>query len=151
MADRDLASEVGELKGRVDSLATIANKLDVIIERLVDIHDRHIAKVYDDMEKRRMENQEQIKEIHDRIDTVIEKVQDTEKNVMEKIEKLQKCITDHNSKEKEQIDEITEKAGSKISSSMKFALLKKRYAKMSIININNIENDLKQENYIIKN
>ena len=55
MADRDLASEVGELKGRVDSLATIANKLDVIIERLVDIHDRHITKVYDDMEKRRME------------------------------------------------------------------------------------------------
>ena len=106
MADRDLASEVGELKGRVESLATIANKLDVIIERLVDIHDRHITKVYDDMEKRRMENQEQIKEIHDRIDTVIEKVQTTEKNVMEKIEKLQKCITDHNSKEKEQLDAI---------------------------------------------
>ena len=72
MVDRDLASEVGELKGRVESLATIANKLDVIIERLVDIHDRHITKVYDDMEKRRMENQDQIKEIHDRIDTVLE-------------------------------------------------------------------------------
>ena len=106
MADRDLASEVGELKGRVDSLATIANKLDVIIERLVDIHDRHITKVYDDMEKRRMENQEQIKEIHDRIDMVLEKVQDTEKNVSAKIEGLQKCINEHNSKEKEQLDAI---------------------------------------------
>ena len=106
MVDRDLASDVGELKGKVEALSAIANKLDVIVERLVDIHDRHIAKVYDDMEKRRMENQEQIKEIHDRIDTVIEKVQDTEKNVMEKIEKLQKCITDHNSKEKEQLDAI---------------------------------------------
>lgn len=106
MADRDLASEVGELKGRVESLATIANKLDVIIERLVDIHDRHITKVYDDMEKRRMENQEQIKEIHDRIDTVLEKVQLTEKNVSAKIENLQKCINEHNSKEKEQLDQI---------------------------------------------
>ena len=106
MADRDLASEVGELKGRVESLATIANKLDVIIERLVDIHDRHITKVYDDMEKRRMENQEQIKEIHDRIDTVLEKVQATEKNVSAKIENLQKCINEHNSKEKEQLDQI---------------------------------------------
>ena len=106
MADRDLASEVGELKGRVESLATIANKLDVIIERLVDIHDRHITKVYDDMEKRRMENQDQIKEIHDRIDTVLEKVQLTEKNVSAKIENLQKCINDHNTKEKEQLDAI---------------------------------------------
>ena len=106
MADRDLASEVGELKGRVESLATIANKLDVIIERLVDIHDRHITKVYDDMEKRRMENQDQIKEIHDRIDTVLEKVQLTEKNVSAKIENLQKCINEHNSKEKEQLDQI---------------------------------------------
>ena len=106
MADRDLASEVGELTGRVEALATIANKLDVIIERLVDIHDRHITKVYDDMEKRRMENQEQIKEIHDRIDTVLEKVQLTEKNVSAKIENLQKCINEHNSKEKEQLDQI---------------------------------------------
>ena len=106
MAEKDLAGEVGELKGKVEALSTIANKLDVIIERLVDIHDRHITKVYDDMEKRRMETQEQIKEIHDRIDTVLDKVQATEKNVTAKIELLQKCITDHNTKEKEQLDAI---------------------------------------------
>ena len=106
MPDNDLASEVGELKGRVEALSTIANKLDVIIERLVDIHDRHITKVYDDMEKRRMENQDQIKEIHDRIDMVLDKVQDTEKNVTAKIETLQKCINEHNSKEKEQLDSL---------------------------------------------
>ena len=88
-------SEVGELKGRVDALATIANKLDIIIERLVDQHDRHIAKVYDDMEKRRMETQDQIKEIHDRIDMVLEKVQD-----------IHNCINEHNAKEKEQLDAL---------------------------------------------
>jgi len=48
-------------------------------------------------------------------------------------------------------DEIVEKQGSKISSSMKYSLLKKRYAKMTNINFNTIENDLKQEHYIIKN
>ena len=88
-------SEVGELKGRVDALATIANKLDVIIERLVEQHDRHIVKVYDDMEKRRMETQDQIKEIHDRIDMVLEKVQD-----------IHNCINEHNAKEKEQLDAL---------------------------------------------
>jgi len=90
-----IEADVGELKGRVDALTTIANKLDIIIERLVDQHDRHIAKVYDDMEKRRMETQEQIKEIHDRIDMVLEKVQD-----------IHKCINEHNAKEKEQLDSL---------------------------------------------
>ena len=90
-----IEADVGELKGRVDSLTTIANKLDIIIERLVDQHDRHIAKVYDDMEKRRMETQEQIKEIHDRIDMVLEKVQD-----------IHNCINEHNAKEKEQLDSL---------------------------------------------
>ena len=41
-----------------------------------------------------------------------------------------------------------EKPGSKISSSMKYALLKKRYAKLGTFN-NNIENDLKRESYIL--
>jgi DNA repair exonuclease SbcCD ATPase subunit len=104
--NNDLINDVGVLKGKVDALATIANKLDVIIERLVDINDRHIVKVYDDMEKRRMENQEQIKEIHERIDDVLDKVQQSEKNVTEKIEKMQKCITEHNNKEKEQLDSL---------------------------------------------
>ena len=95
MADTELASDVGVLKGKVEALSTIANKLDVIIERLVDQHDRHIAKVYDDMEKRRMETQDQIKEIHDRIDMVLEKVQD-----------IHNCINEHNAKEKEQLDSL---------------------------------------------
>ena len=95
MPDSDLISDVGELKGRVDSLALIAHKLDTIIEKLVDQHDRHIVKVYDDMEKRRMETQDQIKEIHDRIDMVLEKVQD-----------IHNCINEHNAKEKEQLDSL---------------------------------------------
>ena len=90
-----IEADVGELKGKVEALTTIANKLDIIIEKIVDQHDRHIVKVYDDMEKRRMETQEQIKEIHDRIDMVLEKVQD-----------IHNCINEHNAKEKEQLDAL---------------------------------------------
>ena len=106
MPDSDLISDVGQLKGKVDALSLIANKLDTIIEKLVDQHDRHIVKVYDDMEKRRMENQEQIKEIHDRIDMVLDKIQSTDKNMTEKLEALQKCISNHQSEERKKLDDI---------------------------------------------
>jgi uncharacterized coiled-coil DUF342 family protein len=102
----DLVSDVGELRGKVDSLSSIANKLDTIIERLVDQHDRHIAKIYDDMERRRMETQDQIKEIHERIDTVLEKMESTEERITGKIEKLQNCILQHNKEERQQLDSL---------------------------------------------
>ena len=43
----------------------------------------------------------------------------------------------------------TEKTVNKVSSSMKFSLLKKRYSKLSNLNTNLIETDLKQEQYIL--
>ena len=106
MADSDLINDVGVLKGQVAALSIIASKMDVIIDKLVDQHDRHIAKVYSDMENRRLETEGDIKEIHDRIDTVLDKVQTTEKSILEKIEDLRRCVTNHNSKEKEQLDKI---------------------------------------------
>ena len=106
MADDNLISDVGMLKGQVAALSSIAQKMDVIIDKLVDQHDRHIVKIYDDMENRRLETEGDIKEIHDRIDTVIDKVQTTEKSILEKIEDLRTCINNHNNKEKEQLDKI---------------------------------------------
>ena len=105
MAD-SLINDVGVLKGQVSALTGIASKLDIIIDKLVDQHDRHIAKVYDDMEARRMETEADIKEIHDRIDMVLEKVQTTEKSILAKIEDLRTCIDKHNAKEKETLDKL---------------------------------------------
>jgi len=105
MAD-SLVNDVGMLKGQVAALTTIAGKLDIIIDKLVDQHDRHIAKVYSTMEDRRLETEADIKEIHDRIDTVLDKVQTTEKSILEKIEILHTCINEHNKKEKEQLDKL---------------------------------------------
>ena len=85
MADNDLINDVGMLKGQVSALSIVASKLDVIMDRIVDQHDRHIAKVYTDMENRRLETEADIKEIHERIDMVLEKVQTTEKSILEKM------------------------------------------------------------------
>jgi len=52
--DIELIGDVGKLKGQVEALTSIAGKLDIIIDKLVDQHDRHIAKVYTDMENRRL-------------------------------------------------------------------------------------------------
>jgi hypothetical protein len=106
MSDDDLKVDVGVLKTQVLTLSAICNKLDTVIEKLVDQHDRHIAKVYDDMDNRRKETDNDIAEIHDRIDTVLDKMQGTELRIMDEIKELRKCITEHNKQEKDQLDKI---------------------------------------------
>lgn len=104
--DIELVGDVGKLKGQVEALTSIAGKLDIIIDRLVDQHDRHIAKVYTDMDNRRLETESDIKEIHERIDTVLDKMQATEKSLSEKIDSLRECITTHNKEERKQLDAL---------------------------------------------
>lgn len=106
MADDDIKVDVGVLKTQVLTLSALCNKMDVIIQKLVDQHDRHITKVYTDMDNRRLETDADVKEIHDRIDTVLDKMQASELRIMEEIKGLRKCVTDHNTAEKEQLDKL---------------------------------------------
>lgn len=106
MSDEDIKVDVGVLKTQVLTLSAICNKLDSVIEKLVEQHDRHIAKVYTDMDNRRIETEADVKEIHDRIDTVLDKMQASELRIMEEIKGLRKCVTDHNTAEKEQLDKL---------------------------------------------
>lgn len=106
MLEEDIKVDVGVLKTQVLTLSAICNKLDAVIEKLVDQHDRHISKVYTDMDNRRVEVDKDIKEIHDRIDTVLDKMQTSELRIMEEIKGLRKCVTDHNTAEKEQLDKL---------------------------------------------
>jgi hypothetical protein len=77
----DIQVDVGVLKTQVLTLSALCNKMDQVIEKLVDQHDRHINGVYSQMDKRRLETEEDIKEIHERIDTVLDKMADSnEKN-----------------------------------------------------------------------
>lgn len=106
MSDNDLLNDVGMLKGQVSALSSVASKLDIIMDRIVDQHDRHMTKVYTDMENRRLETEGDIREIHERIDMVLDKVQTTEKSILEKIESLRDCVTEHNKEEKKQLDQL---------------------------------------------
>ena len=110
MPDNDgvtqLKVDVGVLKNQFDLLSKLCGKMDTIIDKLVDQHDRHIAKVYEDMDARRLETEADIKEIHDRIDTVIVKLHDSEINLMQELRDLRKEISEHNSSEKESLEKL---------------------------------------------
>jgi hypothetical protein len=64
-------------------------------------------------------------------------------------ETIEADITEHIHSTEEEPNIADIEKTSKISSSMKFAILKKRYSKIGILNTNNIENDLKKEIYSI--
>jgi len=101
-----LQIDVGVLKQQVSTLCTLCDKMDKVMEKLVDQHDRHIAKIYTDMDNRRLETEADIKEIHVRIDTVLDKLQDSEHRLMNELKAMRNDMHDHNSKEKESLDKL---------------------------------------------
>ena len=104
--DTDIKVDIGVLKTQVLTLSALCNKMDQVIEKLVDQHDRHIAKVYTDMDNRRLETETDIKEIHQRIDTVLDKMVISNKEIMEEFKSLRKDMNDHNKQEKEALDTL---------------------------------------------
>ena len=104
MAD-DLTSikvDVGVLKEQINTLTILCNKMDIVIEKLMSQHERHITKIYTDMDNRRLETDKDIHELHDRIDTVLDKMQDSESRIMDEI----KCLREDIKEEKKSIDAI---------------------------------------------
>ena len=110
MADEisEIKVDVGILKTQVLTLSAICNKLDQVIEKLVDQHDRHIAKVYDDMDDNRKEKDDDISDIHTRIDVVLDKVRESEKCIMTEIGNLKKTMTDHAESSRVQYEKINQ-------------------------------------------
>lgn len=104
--DVDIKVDIGVLKTQVLTLSALCNKMDQVIEKLVDQHDRHIAKVYSDMDNRRLETDADIKELHTRIDTVLDKMESSNKEIMEEFKSLRKDMSDHNKNEKEALDKL---------------------------------------------
>lgn len=106
MSDDELKVDVGVLKTQVLTLTTLCGKMDNVIEKLVDQHDRHLSKVYTDMDNRRLENEGDIKEIHERIDTVLDKMQVSELRIMSEIKDLRACMLKHNADEKKSLEQL---------------------------------------------
>lgn len=102
----EIKVDVGVLKTQVLTLSALCNKMDQVIEKLVDQHDRHINGVYSQMDKRRIETEEDISEIHLRIDAVLDKMESSNEKIMGEIKSLRVEMTEHNRKEKESLDKL---------------------------------------------
>ena len=106
ISDDDLKVDVGVLKSQVSTLTTLCGKMDQVIEKLVDQHDRHLVKVYENIDQRRKETDMDIKELHERIDVVLDKVQISEKTLLEEIQKLRADMQEHNTKDRQNIEQL---------------------------------------------
>ena len=102
----EIKVDVGVLKTQVLTLSALCNKMDQVIEKLVDQHDRHISKVYETMDNQRKEKDEDISDIHDRIDVVLDKLQESEARIMEEIKSLKKSMGDHSAASKAQFEQL---------------------------------------------
>jgi hypothetical protein len=104
--DTQLKVDVGVLKEQINTLTSLCGKMDTVIDKILEQQDRQIEQVYDDMDKRRIETESNIKEIHDRIDTVLDKVQASELRLLNEIKELRIEMTSHNAREKESLDKL---------------------------------------------
>jgi predicted nucleic acid-binding Zn-ribbon protein len=106
----DLKVDVEVLKTQISNITHLCEKMDTIIEKLVDNHDRMVNQIYDDMNKRKDDTIQDIKELHSRITTVdrnmTDKLELTERRIMDEIKSLRSTIDEHNKKEDEDLKKI---------------------------------------------
>jgi len=104
----EIKVDVGVLKTQVLTLSALCNKMDQVIEKLVDQHDRHLVKVYENMDNQRKEKDTDISEIHERIDVVLNKVQESELRIMDEIKGLKDTMDDHVQASKFQYEKLNQ-------------------------------------------
>lgn len=106
----EIKVDVEVLKNQVLTITQLCGKMDSVIEKLVDNHDRMVNQIYNDMEKRKADTNADIKELHSRITTisreVADKVELTERRIMEEIKSLRDEIAKHNKKEDDDLKKI---------------------------------------------
>jgi vacuolar-type H+-ATPase subunit I/STV1 len=110
--DINLKVDVEVLKQQITNITQLCGKMDKVIEKLVDNHDRIVNQIYNDMQKREDEKNEDVKELHSRITTISrelsDKVELTERRIMDEIKSLRNDITTHNLKEDKELKKILE-------------------------------------------
>lgn len=110
--DLEMKVDIGVLKTQVASITQLCDKMDKVIEKLVDNHDRMVNQIYNDMQKREDDKNADVKEIHSRITTISrelsDKVELTERRIMDEIKNLRQDINEHNRKEDSELKKILE-------------------------------------------
>lgn len=107
-----LKVDVEVLKNQVSTLTQLCAKMDAVIEKIVDNHDRIVNQIYTDMQRREDEKDADVKELHSRITTISrelsDKVELTERRLMDEIKALRNDIAEHNKKEDNDLKKILE-------------------------------------------
>ena len=108
----NLKIDVSVLKVKVDSIIQLCDKMDKVIEKLSENHDKIVYQIYNDMREREDEKDRDVKEIHSRITTISrelsDKVELTERRIMDEIKSLRNDINEHNKKEDSELKKILE-------------------------------------------
>ena len=108
----DIKVDVGILKNQVSMLTQLCNKMDAVIDKLMDNQSKMSDDIYDDMEKKKQDTVADIKELHSRITTVdrnlSDKIELTERRIMDEIKSLRSDIAEHNQKEDNELKKILE-------------------------------------------
>jgi hypothetical protein len=104
----DVQVDIGILKTQVLTLSALCNKMDQVIEKLVDQHDRHISKVYDTMDKNRTEKDDDIADVHLRVDAVLDKLAEAEKRLMDEMLALKKSMNEHSANSKAEFQKLNQ-------------------------------------------
>jgi hypothetical protein len=104
----DIKVDIGVLQNQVLTLSTLCDKMDNVIEKLMDQQQRYMERVYADMEKRKLETEADVRELHGRIDTVLDKLQDSELRITDEIKSLRDHMLLHNQQEKDGFAKINE-------------------------------------------
>lgn len=106
----ELRVDVEVLKTQVSNIMNLCEKMDAVIEKLVENHDRMVTQIYAEMNKKESDTAQDIKELHSRITTVdrnlSDKIELTERRIMEEIKSLRSHISKHNEKEDEDLRKI---------------------------------------------
>jgi uncharacterized phage infection (PIP) family protein YhgE len=98
--------DVGVMKEQIVTLTSLCSKMDNVIDKLVQQNDNYINQIYKDMDKRRLETEKDVNEVHARIDSVLDKMSATELRLLEEIKSLRKDMFEHNKQEKEAFDKL---------------------------------------------
>lgn len=108
----EMKVDVGVMKQQITNISSLCDKMDKVIERLMENNDRMVNQIYNDMDKRKQDTVNDIKEIHSRITTVDRSLSDklelTERRIMDEIKGLRDQISKHNEKEDNELKKILE-------------------------------------------
>ena len=97
--DTELKVDVEVLKTQVSTLTKLCEKMDTIIEKLADHQGIIINQIYDDMDRRKQDSDNDIRDLYNRVNElnkdVSYKIEKSEEKLMDKMSKVYDKLSAH--------------------------------------------------------